>query len=231
MASGHAPGRSDLESIQRPESLARKAYLALRKAIRDGALEPETLYSELQLAAAMSISRTPVREALIELSREGIIDVVPQRGFRIRAITPDEEREVLDLRGAIESYVVRKLSVDVTSSDIAELRGILDQQARVRDDPALFLELDETFHLTMPALMGLKRTQDLLGTLRGIIFLTGSTAMLVPDRAQQVLAEHRAIVDAVAAGDRERAVRAVLEHLDQSRSDGRLPASAAAAKS
>jgi GntR family transcriptional regulator, rspAB operon transcriptional repressor len=204
--------------------------LALRKAIRDGSLEPETLYSELQLAAAMSISRTPVREALIELSREGIIDVVPQRGFRIRAITPDEEREVLDLRGAIESYVVRKLSVDVTEADIAQLRVILDEQARVTDDPALFVELDETFHLTMPALMGLRRTQDLLGTLRGIIFLTGSTAMLVPDRAQQVIAEHRSIVDAVAAGDRERAVRAVLDHLDQSRRDGRLRSPAGAGR-
>jgi DNA-binding GntR family transcriptional regulator len=193
----------------------------LRKAIRDRTLEPETLYSELQLAAAMNISRTPVREALIELSREGIIDVVPQRGFRVRAITEDEEQEVFDLRGAIESYVVRKLSVDVTETAIGELRAILDRQAQVVNDPALFLELDEAFHLTMPALMGLKRTRDMLGTLRGIIFLTGSTALSVPDRALDVLAEHRAIVDAVAAGDRDRAVRAVLNHLERTSRDSR----------
>jgi DNA-binding GntR family transcriptional regulator len=178
-------------------------------------LAPDTLYSELQLAAAMNISRTPVREALIELSREGIIDVVPQRGFRVRAMTQDEEREAMDLRGAIESYVVRKLSVDVTETAIRQLRDILDRQAQVTDDAALFFELDESFHLTMPALMGLKRTRDMLGTLRGIIFLTGSSAFALPERATEVIAEHRAIVDAVATGDRDRAVRAVLNHLER----------------
>jgi len=169
----------------------------------------------------MNISRTPVREALIELSREGIIDVVPQRGFRVRAMTEDEEREVFDLRGAIESYVVRKLSVDVTETALRELGEILDRQAQVTDDPALFLELDESFHLAMPALMGLKRTRDMLGTLRGVIFLTGSSALMVPDRTAQVIAEHRAIVDAVAAGDRDRAVRAVLDHLERSSREAR----------
>jgi len=205
----------DLESIERPESLARRAYSALRKAIRDRSLEPETLYSELQLAAELNISRTPVREALIELSREGIIDVVPQRGFRVRRIAEAEEREVFDLRGAIETYVVRRLAAQATESDVGELRGILERQGQVPGDAAAFLELDESFHLTMPALMGLNRTREMLGTLRGIIFLTGSMALAVPQRTDEVLAEHRQILDCIAAREPDRAARAIMNHLER----------------
>jgi GntR family transcriptional regulator, rspAB operon transcriptional repressor len=204
-----------LESIDRPESLARRAYVALRKAIRDRALEPETLYSELQLAAELNTSRTPVREALIELSREGIVDVVPQRGFRLRKITEEEEREVFDLRGAIESYVVRRLAAQASKGDLAELEAILVRQAAVGQDVARFLELDESFHLTMPSLMSLTRSREMLGTLRGITFLTGSTALSTPDRTSEVIIEHRQIVDAIAARDPDRAARAVMNHLDR----------------
>jgi DNA-binding GntR family transcriptional regulator len=204
-----------LDSIERPESLARRAYLSLRKAIRDRTLEPETLYSELQLAAELNISRTPVREALIELSREGIVDVVPQRGFRLRTITEAEEREVFDLRGAIEAHVVRRLAAQATESDLSKLRAIIADQAQETGDIAIFLKLDESFHLTMPSLMGLKRTREMLDTLRGIIYLTGSTALSVPDRITEVIAEHRQIVEAIAARDPDRAARAVMSHLDR----------------
>src|SRR5262249_51202366 len=139
-----------LQTLERPESLARRAYYALRKAIQNRSIEPETLYSELQLAAAMNISRTPVREALIELSREGIIEVVPQRGFRVRTISEAEEREVFDLRGVIESNVVRQLAAAAKPADIAGLRHILKRQAQLADDCPEFLELDEKFHLQMP---------------------------------------------------------------------------------
>lgn len=84
-----------MESLKRPQSLARSAHLALRKAIHDGDIKGGAL-SELQLATSLEISRTPVREALIELSREGIVEVVPQRGFRLRIVSPEERREVFD---------------------------------------------------------------------------------------------------------------------------------------
>jgi DNA-binding GntR family transcriptional regulator len=201
--------------LDRPESLARRAYYALRKAIQNRTIEPETLYSELQLAATMNISRTPVREALIELSREGIIEVVPQRGFRVRTISETEEREVFDLRGVIESHVVRRLALTVKSSDIARMREMLKRQAKLADDCPEFLELDELFHLSMPTVLGLTRTRDVLSSLRSIILLTGSAALSLPGCADEVLHEHSRIVDCIAAHDPERAARAMTDHLDR----------------
>jgi DNA-binding GntR family transcriptional regulator len=206
-----------LDSLQRPESLARRAYLALRKAIRDRVIAPDTLYSELQLAASLNISRTPVREALIELSREGIIEVVPQRGFRVRPISKEEEREVFDLRAAIECYVVRRLADAATDKDVAKLTAILDRQERAAGDLVRFLEYDEQFHLTMPELLGLARTRELLNTLRGIMFLAGSAALALPERTDEVTKEHRKVVKAIAAHDADRAIAAITDHLDRTR--------------
>ena len=222
----HAMVTRGLDSLQRPESLARRAYLALRKAIRDRVIAPDTLYSELQLAASLNISRTPVREALIELSREGIIEVVPQRGFRVRPISAEEEREVFDLRAAIECYVVRRLAESASEKDVAKLNAILDRQEKAADDLVRFLEHDEQFHLTMPELLGLARSRELLNTLRGIMFLAGSAALALPERTSEVTKEHRRVVKAIAAHDADRAVAAITDHLDRTRSHatGRAPA-------
>ncbi len=207
--------RPRLVSIARSETLARRAYAALRTSIRTGVLGAGTFYSEVQIAEELHISRTPVREALIELSREGIIEIVPQRGFRLRTISEAQMREVFELRGLIESYVVRRLASEASPGDVRSLRKILDRQATLVGDSNAFLETDEEFHLAMPTLLGLERTSELLKTLRGIMWLSGSLAISRPQRVRAVLAEHREVLERIAAGDADRAVEAVRNHTAQ----------------
>ena len=204
---------ANIASINRPDTLAQQAYRAIRKAIRDRVLVQSELYSEGELARTMGISRTPVREALIELAREHLVEIVPQRGFRLHQITPSEQAEVFALRQVIEAFTVERLAQQATADHVKQLRQLLQEQADALDDPNNFLLVDETFHLLMPRLIGLERTYNMLVTLRGALWLIGNLALQVRERAPGILQEHQAIVDAIEAGDPEAAVAAMHAHL------------------
>lgn len=206
---------SGLAAVERPNTLARSAYLRLQEAIRDGVVRHGPLYSENELAETLGMSRTPVREAVIALTREGLLEVSAQRGFRVRALTRGEQAEVFDLRALLETYVVRRLAGDVSEGALDRLREVLDRQEQLGGDRtrSQFLALDEEFHLLMPSLAGLSRTRETLGQLRGAMWLLGQEALTRPERDKAVMAEHRAIVDAIAAGDADAAADAVASHL------------------
>jgi DNA-binding GntR family transcriptional regulator len=206
---------SGLAAVERPNTLARSAYLRLQEAIRDGVVRHGPLYSENELAETLGMSRTPVREAVIALTREGLLEVSAQRGFRVRALTSGEQAEVFDLRALLETYVVRRLAGNVSEGALNRLREVLDRQEQLGGDRtrSQFLTLDEEFHLLMPSLAGLSRTRETLGQLRGAMWLLGQEALTRPERDKAVMAEHRAIVDAIAAGDSDAAAEAVASHL------------------
>ena len=215
--------RPQIPAIERPDSLAQQAYRLLRLAIQRQELVQDTFYSESELAEFMGISRTPVREALIELAREGLVEIIPQRGFRLHVLDSHDRREVFDLRDVLEAYVVGKLARQATPEDVGRLRELLDRQTRLVDDADAFLEVDEQFHMLMPQLVGLRLAHQMLGTLRGAMWLLGSSALALPERIPDVLEEHAAIVDAIEAGDAGAAKRAIKSHV-------RTTAKAAAAK-
>jgi len=199
--------------VDRPDSLAQAAYKSIRRAIRSGGLTHDQLYSENGLAMEMGISRTPVREALIELEREGLVRIAPQRGFQLRELSNEEEQEVFALRGVLESFVAAQVARSVTPDDVAQLTRILDEQERLLDDWEPFLACDEQFHLLLPRLAKLERAHQMLVSLRGAMWLMGSQALATPQRAPEVLREHRAIVIAIAAGDPDGAARASELHI------------------
>lgn len=206
---------SRIPLVRRSESLAQQAYASLRRAIQDQVLVRDTFYSESELAESMGISRTPVREALIELAREGLVEVVPQRGFRLRVLTDEEREEVFLLRGVLEAFVVERLAKDARPEQVSKLRSVLARQAKLISDPEAFLAVDEEFHLLMPQLVGLERTHEMLVTLRGAMWLLGSAALALPERSPDVLEEHTALVDVIEAGDPKAAVRAIRRHIDR----------------
>jgi DNA-binding GntR family transcriptional regulator len=199
--------------VERPASLSRSAYLRMRQAIRDRALVHGTLYSENEIAETLGMSRTPVREALITLAREGLVEIASQRGFRLREVSQTQRAEVFDLRALLEGYAAERLAGRATPEDVARLRELVERQQDLAEDPEAFLAVDEEFHLLMPHLCGLERTHDTLTSLRGAMWLIGSQALALPQRIPAVVAEHRAIVDAIAAGDPAAAAAAAREHI------------------
>ncbi|HET7120868.1 MAG TPA: GntR family transcriptional regulator [Solirubrobacterales bacterium] len=205
---------SGIRPVERPKSLTETAHEAIRAAIRDGRFEPETLYSESELAVSLGISRTPVREAMIELSREGLVEVLPRHGFRLRTLSAADREEVFALRLAIETLAAETLARSAGREEIADLRRCLERQRRLRDDVPAFLAADEALHLLIPELAGLTRTRSVLLALRGSVWLIAHLALTLPERVDEVLAEHEAIVAAIAAGDPTAAAAAVRAHLE-----------------
>jgi DNA-binding GntR family transcriptional regulator len=209
------PKLSGVSAVDRPLPLSRSAYLRIQQAIRDGAIGQGTLYSENELAQTLGMSRTPVREALIALAREGLVEISSQRGFRLRQLSAEQRQEIFDLRLLLEPFSARKLAVTAGETEVRRLREIVDAQAELSGaaQQSAFLALDEDFHLLIPELLGLERTRDTMASLRGAMWLMGFEALALPRRYAAVIAEHRAVVDAVAAGDPDAAAAAIHKHI------------------
>jgi GntR family transcriptional regulator, rspAB operon transcriptional repressor len=199
--------------VTRADTLATQAYQAIRLALLHGQLGPDVFYSENSVALMLGISRTPAREALRQLETEGLIEVLPQRGFRVRRISAAELVEFYDLRGLLEAYVVRTLCQRVDERLLRALRHILERQQLAADDVTEFIGLDEEFHLSMARSAGLQRTARIVASLRGVLWLMGTRIVDNPVRRTDVIAEHEAILAALERRDAEAAALAVTHHI------------------
>lgn len=196
------------------DTLADRAYRAIRVAIINQELVPDRYYSEAWLAGSLGVSRTPTHSALLQLEIEGLVEIVAQRGFRLRTVPEEEYIEFYDVRILLETNVLRVLTPRVTAEVIETLREILDQQTRVVEDVVAFQDLDEGFHRYMAEAAGLHRTASIIHSLRGILWL--GTAHRPPGQREEVARQHAAIVDGLEAGDAEAAVGALVHHLRSS---------------
>jgi GntR family transcriptional regulator, rspAB operon transcriptional repressor len=203
----------EVQVIDRAASLSQRAYQSLRKAICDGAIVHGVFYSEKDLASRLGISRTPVREALIELAREGLVTIAPQRGFQLHRLSHVEQEEIFELRLAMDTFMVEKLARSTSPEDIKQLRRAIAEQRAAGDEQTRALLADEQFHLLFPRLLGLERTYGLISTLRGAMWLLGANAFRALQRNEEMLKEHAAIVDALEAHDADAAALAVRVHL------------------
>ncbi len=199
--------------MTRADTLATQAYQAIRLALLHGQLQPELFYSENSVALMLGISRTPAREALRQLENEGLIEVLPQRGFRVRRISAPELVEFYELRGMLESYVVRTLCHRIDERLVRSLRHVLERQQLAADDVTEFIGLDEEFHLSMARMAGLQRTARIVASLRGVLWLMGTRIVHNPSRRTDVIGEHEAIVAALERRDEQAASDAVTRHI------------------
>lgn len=201
----------------RTDSLAQQGYRAIRRAIRDGRIPRGQFFSETKLATLLGTSRTPVREALLTLFQDGVVDILPKRGYRLAELDEADIVEIRLIRVALERLVVETLCRRATRDDIAELRAILATGARGRKREADdVFSIDETFHMRMVELSGLRHIQRILLGVRGKMYLIASGTQVPPVRTATVAREHAAIVDALERRDSDAAVRAMSEHVESS---------------
>lgn len=200
---------------------ADRAHASIRDSILRGEFAPGTMLSENELAATLSMSRTPVRTALSRLQDEGWVTIYPQRGALVRELTVQEVREAADVRHALESAGVKRGAGDRRDRLADQLAANVDEQERAlaADDFAAFAVLALRFHRAFVEMSGnhtmiaiYDRLQD-----RQQLSIVRSADRLLAD-TPQVLAEHRRLVADARRGDW--ATFAV--HLDehQSRSHG-----------
>jgi len=202
--------------ISRAKSLKEKAYDKLKELIITGTLEPGELQNEKRLAEALGVSRTPVREALLELSREGMVAFVPGKGIEICKLTKQQVREVFEIRRIIEGYIIKKIATQLTDADTKEIdRNISNQEKMLRKTkrPA-FIEYDKQFHLYMASKIGNQQIELILDNLRDQMHLIGIRAVEDDARMKQVIEEHRAISSSLKERNPRKAFNALINHLE-----------------
>jgi GntR family transcriptional regulator, rspAB operon transcriptional repressor len=191
------------------------AYAALRTAIVTAQLAPGRQLSENELAGLIGVSRTPVREALLRLRDERLVEVVPQLGTFVTFIDDDAVADAHFVREALEVNALRHAQGEPDPSALVALRDNLDAQERAAaaGDDDTFARLDDELHHLLCDLSGRAVAWRLSERARGQ--LDRVRRLSLPDAAyrRQMLAEHRSVVAAVAAGDADLAERELRHHL------------------
>ena len=206
-------------AIKQPESLAKMAYEAIRKSILSGQWKIGELYNEKAIAADLGISRTPVREALLELAAQELILFLPRRGLMVNRFTRRDVDEIFELRKAIELAAVEKITNASPPLDLFEIEeSLLNQRkAAKHKDYLAFMEADRLFHTRFSELTNNRRIMTILENIRDMMHVMGFKALALEGRALKVIEEHQVIVEAVGRGNSEEARRAMAYHLDQSK--------------
>lgn len=188
---------------------------ALRDAILRGVYAPRQRLIEAELAEEYGASRFVLRNALISLAAEGLVELQPNRGARVREITVAEAIEITEIRRAVEAIVAGRAAENITDDQIVLLRGIeADMRAAVEQNELVrYSELNASLHGTLRDIAGHTAATRILEQLNGQMVRHQFRLFLVPGRPTVSLPEHLAIVEAVCSRDPEAASAAMAAHV------------------
>lgn len=200
-------------------SAAERAYAHIRDAIMRGELAAGTMLSENELAAALSMSRTPVRAALVRLQHEGWVRIYARRGALVRGLSHEEVRQYAQVRHALETEGVHRATEPARRGLSEQLLGNLEQQERALSagDFAAFAPLALRFHRAFVELAANQLMLDLYDRLQDRQQLSiNQSAGRITGEVELVLSEHRSLLDAARDGDWVGFGSRLTEHQDRS---------------
>ena len=197
-----------------PRALYQDVAERLRQQIFSRELEPGAWIDEQKLAVEYGISRTPLREALKVLAVEGLVTMKLRRGAYVTEMSTTDVAQVYHLMALLESDAAGTVAAQANVADIAELQALHDQletQAELRD---AFFATNEQFHLRLLALAGNRWSAQIVQDLRKVMKLNRHLSLFKQGRLAESLAEHRAVMAAIAARDAAQATRLMRAHFD-----------------
>jgi DNA-binding GntR family transcriptional regulator len=206
--------QAPLAPLAAPRSLAEDAADRIREQILAGGFKQGEHLVEAKIAQQLAISRGPVREAFKLLRAEGLLNEEPRRGTFVVSLTANDVREIYALRAALEGRAARMLASQREAVAVDRLRTLADQidEAVASGDPTAVSRADLAFHQGLCELSGNTRILEVFDryvpTLRALLRLDE----LVLRSLDEVSAQHRPIVEAIADGDVDRAARMLEEH-------------------
>ncbi|MDJ1136322.1 GntR family transcriptional regulator [Streptomyces iconiensis] len=210
-----------------PERLSIRDHVAhaLRAALIAGELRPGAVYSAPQLAAQFGVSATPVREAMLDLTREGMVEPVRNKGFRVTELTARDLAEYVAIRELIEVPTVGEVARTGDPALLEELRPVAHEivEAARAVDLVGFLEADRRFHLALLDLAGNRRLVEVVGELRGHSRLYGLAGLAASGQLMESAEEHETLLDLVLARDPEAAEHRMRTHLRRLSSQWKPP--------
>lgn len=214
-----ANNKLPIAPLGRQYSLRESVTESLRAAIIAGTLQEGTLYSAPALAAAFGVSATPVREAMMDLTREGLVETMKNKGFRITGMSDRELDELTEIRLLLEPPVMENIAGTIPPAGITVLHSLADSivDAARDGDLAAYLAADREFHAELLRYSGNNQLVELATSLRARTRMYGLKALSESNRLADSAHEHHELVDLVESGDGAGAREHLSRHIRHAR--------------
>ncbi|HEX5712711.1 MAG TPA: GntR family transcriptional regulator [Solirubrobacterales bacterium] len=205
-----------LAEIKADRSITDQARESILGAIVEGRLQPGSLHSVQTLATAFGVSRTPVREALIDLAGQGVVKFERNRGVRILQTSVHDLEEIVALRLLLEVPATHRAVENSNDGELVEaLKAELAamEAAAGADDEVTMMRHDRRFHELINEASGNSRLAAYVDSLRDLVLTRGVSTVGRSRELPEIVAEHTAVIEAIEAGDAVAAATAMKEHL------------------
>ncbi|WP_100401187.1 GntR family transcriptional regulator [Bacillus sp. FJAT-44742] len=216
--------RGDLENIItniEETRLPERAYQILRLAIRDLKLMPGKTILEREMAEVLEMSRTPVREALVRLQTEGVVKLIPRKGFTVEPIERDDLRETYEIVEVLEGLAASIATSKVENIDLEELESLVvsQEEALKENDLESWAKLDDLFHLKIIKHANNKRLSSVIEIHADQLYRARMFTISERPLPWQSIVEHRAILACMRAKDNKAAELSMQSHRKRARNE------------
>lgn len=207
---------SGLTPLADHKNLAETVYQHLLGALTDLKIRPGETLNEVRLAQHLGVSVTPVREALLRLSADGLVIREPQRQPRVVMLTPPEVKELYDVRGALESFAAAEAAANATDEDLRRLDPFIEQSAHFAEDAMseAYDAYHDGVHRTILALAENQLLEKMMQAIWVKIRLCMSVTATIPGQRRLGAREHTAIIELIKARKAGDAADAMRRHCD-----------------
>lgn len=198
-------------------SIAQEVTQQVREMIRTGALEEGSRISEKELGEAMGVSRTPVREALRVLAAEGLVQLIPRKGAFVTKPRFEDVRDMFEVMSLLEGLCARVAAEKMSTSAFSQLENLhqeLEEHYQRRDRES-YLQCNHRYHSYVQEIAGNRILNEVLDSLRQKFLLYRFRQLSQPERFDQSMQEHRALLEAFRQRDSEKAQSLMRHHLMQ----------------
>ena len=204
---------NDTDSLS--SSLRRRIFSQIQNDILNGVYEPGDNLIETKLSEELGVSRTPVREALRQLELEGLVQSVPNKGVTVKGVSAEDIRDIYTIRMLIEGLAARWAAEKITPQELEELKEAVDLEEfyTMKNDYGRLLKLDTRFHDIIFKASKSMPLMHTLSTFHHYVQKARKISMSSPNRAMEVLTEHKAIMQAIIDKDADRAEKLTTEHV------------------
>lgn len=206
---------SSMQPIVPKVSLTEQVTTMIRAAIVSGEMKPEEHYSAIAIAEKLGVSRTPVREALQLLEKEGIVTVAKNRGVRVNQISLDDIVEVFQVRLAVEPQAAARGVLNASDADIRTLTELHQRMLQIGEtgDGRATLEADKQFHLYLLGLAGNAKLDAIISELRNLVLAHGQTTIPQARTSQELAGDRDELIEAITQRDPAAAATAMRNHV------------------
>ncbi|MGO4889991.1 GntR family transcriptional regulator [Anaerobacillus sp. MEB173] len=207
----------DLDNYRLPQ----RAYHIIRLAIRDLILAPGRTILEREMAETLEMSRTPVREALVRLETEGMVRLVPRRGFIVEPIAKDDLMEIYEIVETMDGLAVEKATEEIHGNEIIQLEQLIEQQEMMLKETNLkkWAMLDDQFHNLIIKFARNKRLNSVIDIYSDQLYRARLFTINHRPMPNKSIIEHKAIIACMKAGDGAAARMVMQSHRNRARNE------------